>query len=70
MLVLTHAHIPDLTSLLTYLHSHPLCHPITTCSWPAFEDCIKDSVLTVPDADGMRTEIICAACHRYDLCDN
>jgi methionine-R-sulfoxide reductase len=32
------------------------------CGWPAFDDFIKDSVKTIPDSDGMRTEIVCARC--------
>src|SRR5581483_5254247 len=32
------------------------------CGWPAFDDNLPDAVRRLPDPDGRRTEIECAAC--------
>jgi peptide methionine sulfoxide reductase msrA/msrB len=35
------------------------------CGWPSFDDTVEDAVKRVADADGLRTEIVCAHCDAH-----
>ncbi|HLB56172.1 MAG TPA: bifunctional methionine sulfoxide reductase B/A protein [Coxiellaceae bacterium] len=35
------------------------------CGWPSFDGSIKNHVKEIPDADGRRTEIVCAECNAH-----
>lgn len=48
---------------LALFHANSQFH--SGCGWPSFDDDIFQSVLQLPDADGMRTEILCMRCQGH-----
>lgn len=37
----------------------------SNCGWPSFDDEVNDAVKRITDADGRRTEIVCANCDAH-----